>query len=60
MVAPWPQQSDTAPLPVDTTATARFEALQALVRSIRNARAEYKVEPARKIAASVQVIQAIK
>eukprot|EP00953_Heterococcus_sp_UTEX-ZZ885_P026833 14459-Heterococcus_DN1.PRE.3 len=58
MVAPWPQQSDTAPLPVDTTATARFQALQALVRSIRNARAEYKVEPARKIAASVQVADA--
>eukprot|EP00611_Tribonema_gayanum_P024659 TRINITY_DN5492_c0_g2_i2.p1 TRINITY_DN5492_c0_g2~~TRINITY_DN5492_c0_g2_i2.p1 ORF type:complete len:812 (-),score=334.59 TRINITY_DN5492_c0_g2_i2:58-2274(-) len=57
IVAPWPQMGD-APLPVDAAATARFEAFQALVRSIRNARAEYKVEPARKISANVQVSDA--
>lgn len=34
----------------------RFEAVQSLVRSVRNAKAEYKVEPGKKIPAVVQVI----
>ena len=33
----------------------RFEALQSLARSVRNAKAEYKVEPGKKIPAVVQV-----
>ena len=37
--------------PVDEGASASFEALQAAVRSIRNARAEYGVEPARRVPA---------
>ena len=36
---------------VDEAAIASFEALQAAVRSIRNARAEYSVEPARRVPA---------
>lgn len=49
IVAPWPAGG----LPVDSQATAHFEALQAAVRAVRNARAEYGVEPGRKIAATV-------
>jgi len=52
MIAPWPQR-DGAPLAVDEEAVAQFESMQALVRSIRNARAEYRVEPAKKVAATV-------
>lgn len=54
ITAPWPQEGST-PLVTDETATARFESLQALVRGIREARAEYKVEPAKKISAQVLV-----
>ena len=36
---------------VDDVAVSRFEAIQALVRSVRNARAEYAVEPAKRIPA---------
>lgn len=36
---------------VDETAVSRFEAIQALVRAVRNARAEYGVEPAKRIPA---------
>ena len=34
-------------------AVEQFESMQALVRSIRNARAEYRVEPAKKVAATI-------
>lgn len=34
---------------------SRFEAVQSLVRSVRNAKAEYKVEPGKKIPAVIQV-----
>ncbi|CAM9720753.1 unnamed protein product [Ectocarpus fasciculatus] len=54
MVAPWPKVDD-APLAVDELAIRRFEAVQSLVRSVRNAKAEYKVEPGKKIPAVVQV-----
>ncbi|CBJ31846.1 Valine--tRNA ligase [Ectocarpus siliculosus] len=54
MVAPWPKVDD-APLAVDELAIGRFEAVQSLVRSVRNAKAEYKVEPGKKIPAVVQV-----
>ena len=42
-------------LPVDEEAIAQFDSFQSLVRSIRNARAEYKVEPAKKIGAEALV-----
>jgi len=52
MVADWPQLTDDA-LPTDAAAESAFGSLQALVRSVRNARAEYRVEPGKLIAATV-------
>lgn len=52
MVAQWPQLDDT-PLPTDARAEGEFSSLQSLVRSVRNARAEYRVEPGKLIAATV-------
>uniref|UniRef100_A0A7S3F538 valine--tRNA ligase n=1 Tax=Haptolina ericina TaxID=156174 RepID=A0A7S3F538_9EUKA len=52
MIADWPQRDDE-PLCVDADAEQRFGSLQALVRSVRNARAEYRVEPGKLIAATV-------
>ncbi|XP_024974667.1 valine--tRNA ligase, chloroplastic/mitochondrial 2 isoform X1 [Cynara cardunculus var. scolymus] len=49
IVSPWPLTS----LPRNLTAIKRFENLQALTRAIRNARAEYSVEPAKRISASI-------
>ncbi|XP_057721226.1 valine--tRNA ligase, chloroplastic/mitochondrial 2 isoform X1 [Arachis stenosperma] len=49
IVSPWPQTQ----LPRNTSSIKKFEILQALVRAIRNARAEYSVEPAKRISASV-------
>ncbi len=46
IIAPWPQ-----PGPTDPEAEAQMELLMELVRGIRNARAEYNVEPARRIPA---------
>lgn len=37
----------------------RFGSLQSLVRSIRNAKAEYKVEPGKKIPAIIKVQQRV-
>ena len=51
IVAPWPATS----APVDPQALEYFGSLQATVRSIRNARAEYGVELARKVPATLQV-----
>ena len=51
IVASWPAINQ----PQDAAATAQFEALQAVVRAVRNARAEYGVEPGRKIAVTVVV-----
>ncbi|XAR73533.1 Valine--tRNA ligase [Bertholletia excelsa] len=45
----WPQTS----LPRQASAIKRFENLQALTRAIRNARAEYSVEPAKRISAAI-------
>lgn len=53
MLADWPQMDDTSPLVTDSEAVATFECFQALTRSIRNARAEYNVEPGKKIRAVV-------
>ncbi|KAK6255819.1 hypothetical protein SCA6_017124 [Theobroma cacao] len=59
IISSWPQTS----LPRNTTLVKRFENLQALTRAIRNARAEYSVEPAKRISASIvaseEVIQYI-
>ena len=48
MVAPWPQAGA-----VDAEAEAQMGAIVEAVRAIRNARAEYDVEPARRIAALI-------
>ena len=58
MVAAWPAAASSSspsfePLPVDQNALAAFASLQALVRALRNARAEHRVEPGRKIAALI-------
>ena len=58
IVAPWPQLDEAPPLPVDAAAVAQFESMQGVVRAIRNARAEYKVEPGKKVAATVAVSSA--
>ncbi|KAJ8513055.1 hypothetical protein OPV22_003489 [Ensete ventricosum] len=49
IVSQWPQTS----LPRDVKSIKRFENLQSLIRAIRNARAEYSVEPAKRISASI-------
>lgn len=49
VVSPWPETS----LPRNENSIRRFENLQALTRAIRNARAEYSVEPAKRISASI-------
>jgi valyl-tRNA synthetase len=53
MIAPWPQPEESGSLPIDVEALNQFDSMQSLVRSIRNARAEYRVEGAKKIAATV-------
>ncbi|KAL6574173.1 hypothetical protein OROHE_001077 [Orobanche hederae] len=59
IVSAWPATS----LPRQAESVKKFENLQALTRAIRNARAEYSVEPAKRISASVvansEVIQYI-
>ena len=52
VIAQWPQQ-DATPLYVDQEAVRQFTSVQDLVRTIRNARNQYKVEPARKIQALI-------
>lgn len=49
VIASWPSKG----LPQDPTALGQFEELQNLIRSIRNARAEYSVEPVKRIAAII-------
>lgn len=51
MTAPWPM--DDQKLSVDKEAIASFGSIQSLVRTVRNARAEYNVEAGKKIAAVV-------
>ena len=53
MLASWPQMEDSDPLVTSDDAVKQFECLQALVRKIRNARAEYRVEPGKRISAVV-------
>ncbi|CAI9108268.1 OLC1v1007835C1 [Oldenlandia corymbosa var. corymbosa] len=49
MISAWPSSS----LPRSMESIKRFENLQALTRAIRNVRAEYSVEPAKKISATI-------
>ncbi|EMS59232.1 Valyl-tRNA synthetase [Triticum urartu] len=49
IVAPWPSTD----LPKNLLSIKRFQNLQSLIRGIRNVRAEYSVEPAKRISASV-------
>ncbi|XP_038686253.1 valine--tRNA ligase, chloroplastic/mitochondrial 2 isoform X2 [Tripterygium wilfordii] len=49
MVSAWPR----TPLPRHSNSIKKFENLQALTRAIRNARAEYSVEPAKRISATI-------
>lgn len=49
--ASWPSEKGV----VDQEASRQYEVLQSVVRSIRNARAEYNVEPGRRIAATVVI-----
>ncbi|EFJ41521.1 hypothetical protein VOLCADRAFT_107675 [Volvox carteri f. nagariensis] len=51
IMAPWPSRG----CPVDRSALTHFEALKGCVRALRNARAEYNVEPGRKIGATLLV-----
>jgi valyl-tRNA synthetase len=53
MLSDWPQMDDTTPLVTSDEAVNTFECFQALTRSIRNARAEYNVEPGKRISAVV-------
>merc|ERR1712176_1418 len=53
MLSDWPQMDDETPLVTNDEAISTFECLQAVTRSIRNARAEYNVEQGKKISAIV-------
>jgi valyl-tRNA synthetase len=53
MLSDWPQMDDGTPLITSDEAVDQFECFQALTRSIRNARAEYNVEPGRRISAVI-------
>jgi valyl-tRNA synthetase len=50
IIAAWPEAN---PAFIDMAAEAEFTILMDLVRGIRNARAEYKVEPGRRIGATI-------
>lgn len=52
MLADWPEMEGEV-LVTDAAAVSAFECFQALTRSIRNARAEYNVEPGKRISAVV-------
>lgn len=53
MLSDWPQMNDEVPLATSTDAVSKFNCFQALTRKIRNARAEYNVEPGKRINAVV-------
>ncbi len=50
IVAPWPRPETQA---VDEEAVRRFELLRDIIRTIRNARAEKQIDPARRIGATL-------
>jgi len=49
IAADWPTEGS----PIDAVSLDSFESFQAAIRAVRNARAEYEVEPGKKIAATV-------
>lgn len=51
IVSRWPAQG----APCDEAALSHFELLKGCVRQLRNARAEYNVEPGRRVGATVVV-----
>ena len=53
MLSDWPQMDDSNPLITSEDAVSTFECFQALTRTIRNARAEYNVEPGKRVSALV-------
>lgn len=53
MLADWPLMDDESPLVTSDEDVNTFNCFQALTRSIRNARAEYNVEPGKKISATI-------
>jgi valyl-tRNA synthetase len=53
MLADWPKMNDDSPLVNSKEAVDMFESFQALTGRIRNARAEYNVDPAKKISAVI-------
>eukprot|EP00466_Bigelowiella_natans_P017353 jgi/Bigna1/45073/e_gw1.110.36.1 len=55
MVASWPSVEGMAALPRSSSAEEKFGLLQDIVNSVRSARAEYKVEPGKKIGASILI-----
>jgi len=57
IISPWPQMSTTESLPRSTEAEENFGLLQDVVNSIRSARAEYKVEPGKRIGAVIRVAE---
>lgn len=58
MMAQWPKM-DHKPSARDPVAEEKFDSLQAMVRAVRNARADYRVEPGKKIGARVVVGEAL-
>ncbi len=50
MIAPWPRESQTL---IDSEAEAQMSILMEMIRTIRNIRSEYNVEPAKRIAAYI-------
>ena len=60
MLSDWPQLDDAKPLVTSEDAVSTFECFQALTRSIRNARAEYNVEPGKRISAVIVADSAIR
>ena len=53
MIENWPKMAQEK-LHIEQTSLSNFKAIQALIRSIRNARAEYNVEAGKKIAAIIK------
>jgi valyl-tRNA synthetase len=53
MLSDWPQMDENLPLVTSDEAVNTFQCFQSLTRSIRNARAEYNVEPGKRISAVI-------
>mmetsp|Transcript_1949 Transcript_1949/g.3827 ORF Transcript_1949/g.3827 Transcript_1949/m.3827 type:complete len:339 (+) Transcript_1949:332-1348(+) len=55
MIADWPKLSQASALARSAAAEKDFGILQEVVNAVRSARAEYKVEPGKKVGASIMV-----